>query len=100
MIVHRNLEELGFLREKDLVHCLFRRFMEAYEYLSSSNNNPEWALRQFSKFIQLEKRPNHEAMLPDLGLPEFTTERYEDGMTKETFLTVVNLHSRQKATTV
>jgi hypothetical protein len=25
---------------------------------------------------------------------------YEDGMTKETFLTVVNLHSRQKATTV
>jgi hypothetical protein len=47
MIAHRTLEELGFLRENDLV-----------------------------------------------------TERYEDGMTKETFLTVVNLHSRQKATTV
>jgi Mn-containing catalase len=58
MIDHRTLEELGFLREKDLVHCLFRRFMEAYEYLSSSNNNPEWALRQFSKFIQLNDKRN------------------------------------------
>jgi hypothetical protein len=76
MIFHRTLEELGFLREKDLVHCLFRRFMEAYEYLSSSNNNPEWALRQFSKFIQLERRPNHEPMLPDLGLLTMWIEFY------------------------
>lgn len=76
MIVHRTLEELGFLRENDLVHCLFRRFMEAYEYLSSSNNNPEWALRQFSNFIHLEKRPNHEPMLPDLGLLTMWIEFY------------------------
>ena len=76
MIAHRTLEELGFLRENDLVHCLFRRFMDAYEYLSSSNNNPEWALRQFSRFIQLETRPNHEPMLPDLGLLTMWIEFY------------------------
>ncbi|CAG2215687.1 unnamed protein product [Mytilus edulis] len=63
----RYLEELGFLLEKDLVHCLVRRFLEAYEYLSSTNNNPDFALRQFSKFIQLERRKNHTPMLPDLN---------------------------------
>jgi hypothetical protein len=50
--------------------------------------------------ISLAFRRMSEAMMSKLESTEFTTERYEDGMTKETFLTVVNLHSRQKATTV
>ncbi|XP_063448737.1 TPR and ankyrin repeat-containing protein 1-like isoform X2 [Mytilus trossulus] len=64
----RSLEELGFILEKDLVHCLGRQFLESYEHLSSANNNPDGALRKFSKFLQLERKKNHEPMLPDLNL--------------------------------
>lgn len=75
-ILARNLEDLGFLVERDSVYGLVRRFLEAFKHLSGTNNEPQYAVRQFSKFIQLIRRQDYEPMLPNIDMMMMWIEFY------------------------